>query len=119
MTEKDHAAIRQILGDVIATHTAQIDGKFDVIKNELAHIKEQTTKTNGRVNKHDDLILELQKADISHINNCPIEQRVSTLEKSEYFKKGMWKMVLIISGVASCVTGLILGFLQFFLKHTT
>ena len=116
MTEKDHAAIRQILGDVIAKHTAQIDGKFDVIKNELAHIKEQTTKTNGRVNKHDDLISDLQKADIQHIINCPIESRLKKIETSESVKSGMWKMILIVGAIVGSATAIITAILQLILK---
>lgn len=80
MSEKDVEAVRQILESLISVHTAQIDGKFEVIKNELQHIKEQTTRTNGRVNKHDEQIRSLREADIQHIIDCPVESRIVHVE---------------------------------------
>mgnify|MGYP003607020848 FL=1 len=116
MTEKDQAVLRQVLIDVIATHTAEIDGKFNVIQSELIHIKEQTTKTNGRVTKHDEMIGDLQKADIQHLVNCPMESRMKQLEISEFSKRGMWKMILIIAGSITGLTTIVSTILQIILK---
>ena len=44
MTANDKAELKEMINDVVS-------GRFDLIEYKLQEIKEQTTKTNGRVNK--------------------------------------------------------------------
>lgn len=61
----DKAEFRQMLTDVLATHTAIVDGKFNLIDEKLDRIETQTVKTNGRVNKHDEELRALENSDLS------------------------------------------------------
>lgn len=48
--------MRQMITDLLAIHTENIEGKFNVIRVELSAIKEQTTKTNGRVTRNEEAV---------------------------------------------------------------
>lgn len=63
MTAQDRAEIRQMLSDVLLGHSEEMKGRFNVIHANLIQIKEQTTKTNGRVNALEDEVEALQKSD--------------------------------------------------------
>ena len=65
MKQKNRKELREILNDVLKGHTAEVNGKFEVIKTELSIIKEQTTKTNGRVNDLDGEVNKLKGNDLS------------------------------------------------------
>ena len=116
MTPNETAAIRQMLIDVVGAHTAEIDGKFELIKQELGHIKEQTTKTNGRVNKHDQLIIDLEKKNIEHFVSCPMRDRVETLEDSEKSKKSVYRFVSIVAGVFASLAVIVIAFFELIKK---
>lgn len=61
----DKAEFRQMITDLLAIHTATIDGKFNLIEEKLDRIETQTVKTNGRVNKHDEELRALENSDLS------------------------------------------------------
>ena len=107
MTEKDLNMIRQTMTDVLATHTAEINGRFNVIHTQLLAIKEQTTKTNGRVTKAEEVLKGLEIADINHLAMCPNQSRIKALEDAKTEENGMVKFVFkagsIIGGVALIV----------------
>jgi len=100
MTEKDINSIRQTINDLLAIHTAQIDGKFNVITTELSAIKEQTTKTNGTVRKHDAEIRTLQMAENVHVLNCPHNEPMSNYAAIYKF----WKPLAITGIVIACIS---------------
>lgn len=79
MTEKDQNMFRQTMEDVMAIHITEIRGEFNLLKQEVGFIKEQTTKTNGTVIRHDAEIRTLQMADSIHMVNCPNNEPVSKL----------------------------------------
>lgn len=70
----------------------------DNIANQLSYIREQTTKTNGRVNKHDERIEDLYKKEANHLINCPhveefrtgiskMNERVNKVEEDNFIVK--------------------------------
>jgi len=71
----------------------EIDLKFDVITNELGHIKEQTTKTNGRVNK--------------------LEDKTADLEKKDSGRSGMWMVVKVVAGSIVAICMALIAFMQY------
>lgn len=48
--------------------------KLTNIELQLAHIVEQTTKTNGRVTKLEGQVDVLENRNMSHILNCPVKK---------------------------------------------
>lgn len=62
-------------------HTS-INLQFDGIKNQLNNIEKQTTRTNGRVNKLEESVIELQLSNAKHVYNCPQNNRFDKLEKA-------------------------------------
>jgi len=100
MTKADKEYFEVFLGGFLK----EINGKFDVITNELGHIKEQTTKTNGRVTS-------LEKKPEHNALNCPwsntINDLVDNQKASDAIKK--WKgRAIAASGI---IVGIIVGVL--------
>jgi DNA integrity scanning protein DisA with diadenylate cyclase activity len=58
---------------------AKIDAEFTVVNLQLSQIKEQTTKTNNRVNHIEDEISLLQTKELSHIIDCPNVKKIDDL----------------------------------------
>ena len=112
MTEKEMQSIRQIFSDVIAVHTAETDGKFELIKFELKSIKEQTTKTNGRVTKLEEKTETLKINDIEHITHCPNVSRIEALELSESGKQKIYKFITVLFGVCTALATLVIAYFE-------
>ena len=110
MLPSEKAEIRQMLIDVISIHIAEIDGKFELIKQELGQIKEQTTKTNGRVNKHDLMFIDLEKINTEHFFKCPVKERVEILEDAEKSKKSIYKALTVIASVVTTMAAIIISY---------
>jgi uncharacterized protein YoxC len=78
-----------------------MDAHFHNVQDELTAIKEQTTRTNSRVNHVEDDIKELKKSEAAHLIKCPAMPKIESIETNllEYkmFKKyPKLGMVLII-----------------------
>ena len=95
MTKEDKDEIKEILHDYVKGIVAQQDAKFDIIDFKLDAIKEQTTKTNGRVTK-------LEDKESLHIKDCPIRPKVEALEKESNVRFGIKHF--IITGIAIIAT---------------
>ena len=83
MNREDRTEMRELMTDIISSHTENVNGKFEVIKTELGAIKAQTTKTNGRVNSIEYEIEELKLNDKTHLLSCPNTKRIVLLENQE------------------------------------
>lgn len=57
-----------------------LEEKFKGVNDKLELIHLQTLNTNGRVDEVETRTVLLEKADISHIINCPQAQKVKELE---------------------------------------
>lgn len=111
MTEHEMNMIRQTMNDVLSIHTAEINGRFNVIHTQLLAIKEQTTKTNGRVTKNEEVLKGLEIADINHLAKCPNQSRIKALEDSKTEESGAYKFVFkagsIVGGIALIVIAIL------------
>ena len=112
MTRQDREEIRQLLLDVISSHTAEVDGKFNVIHEKLERIEAQTTKTNGRVNKLEEKTEILKINDIEHITHCPNSEKIQLLMNSETKRIGIYKFVTIVAGVCATLATLVISYLE-------
>jgi len=99
MTEKDINSMRMMITDLLATHTEKIEGKFNVIAVELLAIKVQTTKTNGRVNRHDEEFKLISKAEDMHVINCPHNKPVADFVAIRRY----WKPIVAGLAVMGCL----------------
>lgn len=102
MTEKDVNAIRQMITDLLSIHTENIDGKFNVIRVELSAIKEQTTKTNGRVSRHDEDLTAINKAKDLYYTNCPHNKSIGDFEAIRKYWR-VFAVAGIVTGVLSVI----------------
>lgn len=107
--------IIEMIEEKLATKEAYNEGLFKVIDNKLDSIKEQTTKTNGRVTS-----LELSvRNDISELDkhklSCPLRNEVRIIQdkqlSNETIKTFLVKLGVVIVG---SITGII-TLLQLFL----
>lgn len=129
MNSEDKAELREMLNNIMAVHSEKTTGEFNVIKVELAAIKEQTTKTNGRVNKLEDKIevkisdkiiaidsrIETLKTnDIEHILHCPHTARIQELENQQLSRKTVRNFVLVLIASLSTILTIALALFKLF-----
>lgn len=94
----------------------RLDAQFYNVHDTLDAIREQTTKTNGRVTKLEGEMSEVKINEISHVINCPVSPKVETLEtnvkelisdkkhRKEQESKSHNKTVLILMAIGIIVS---------------
>lgn len=112
MTEKDKVEFRLMLTDVVNVLAAELNGKLDLINNEVGHIKVQTTLTNGRVTKLEEKTQTLRENEIDHLARCPNMVRIQTLENNETSRNGVFRFVKIATGVIATLATIIIAWLE-------
>ena len=118
MEEQDKAFFTQLL----LTHSAEVQGKFDVINVKLESIIEQTTKTNGRVNKLEyktipeinEKISKISLNEINHVVNCPQLSRLKVLEDNLTSQKSIKKFLITTVTLSGIISGIIYGLIKLF-----
>ena len=95
-----------------------LESEFKRVHETLSAIKEQTTKTNSRVSRLEDAVIDLKLADSKHVLNCPVVPDVANMKKSiqetkenmdkelleyRFFKKYPKVIVFIIAVIAGVV----------------
>ncbi len=93
MDANDIAVIESLLEANRKRMSGELSGQFNLITQELSHIKEQTTKTNGRVNKLESQMQGVLISEAGHDKNCPVIGKVEALEKSELRKQSIYKFL--------------------------
>jgi hypothetical protein len=112
MTETDRRLIEQIL----EKHTVAVSGQYLLIKQELEYIKEQVTRTNGRVTRHDETLTSLQLESREHFIKCPQADRIDLLEQSETSRKSIYKFVVWVGSVVGAVSVIVIALLEYIKK---
>jgi anti-sigma28 factor (negative regulator of flagellin synthesis) len=69
--------LEQRFNGIVATINAQ----FINVNDTLDAIKEQTIKTNSRVNHLEDDVRKIQINEAEHLGNCPAMPKIETIEK--------------------------------------
>lgn len=110
MTKEDKDGIKEILHDYIKGIVAQQDAKFDIIDFKLDAIKEQTTKTNGRVTK-------LEEKEVLHIKECPMRPKVEALEKESNVRFGIKHFVITGIAIIATVIGAVYSTIKIVESH--
>jgi len=116
MTKNDREEIREMFTDVLRTHSAELNGEFKVIKTELSQIKEQTTKTNGRVTSMEKEVGLIKLREVEHKTNCPNTLRIRTLEKSDVSRKSVLKFISVSIGITLGIIGTGIAIISLIIK---
>jgi hypothetical protein len=91
------------LSRLLAVQHAEIKGELELIKLDLAHVKIQTTKTNGTVIQNSKEIKSLQDANLIHYPQCPLNTRLEIVEKTQAndstSRRSVWNFVKIVAAV--------------------
>ena len=123
------------MSSAVSEFAATTNGKFDVIKVELEAIKQQTTKTNGRVSKIEEKIEDnedefnhkiteiearleqLKINDIEHVINCPNLSKIKSLESqisaTRAIKKYIYTSIILLGAIA----GIAITFFQIYQSY--
>ncbi len=86
--------LTRVVNERLGTFRVEIKGDYKLIKRDLEYIKEQTTRTNGRVtqseekldniktivNTQETTILKLQHDSEHRVTNCPFSGNIRELE---------------------------------------
>jgi predicted nuclease with TOPRIM domain len=111
MTKADKEEVRQMLTDIIAVQVESINGKFELIKQELGAIKEQTTKHNGRMSKIEDKIKDLEINEVKHLVSCPQAAKIIKIDEAiadyKITKGFIGKIIAVTVGLSSAIISII------------
>lgn len=102
MTVEERKEIKELLDNHLVSLMAQHNVKYQIIDFKLDAIKEQTTKTNGRVSK-------LEEREQIHVMNCPMISRVRNLEDNQLTEKAIKKWVIRTISLMAIGITIILG----------
>jgi len=94
---EDRKMLKEIIAEVTIPLLNDIDVKLKSLKLETEYIKKQTTETNGKVKKHEELLVEIIKDEEIHLINhqheqnnkiltCPHTSTISELKEKHSFK---------------------------------
>lgn len=93
-----------------------IKSQNQMIINRLDKIENQTTKTNGRVNKLELSVNDLQNIDNQHKMQCPHNQRFEALENYVNKNKNIKKFILATISLTGVMLGIIYSVIQILSK---
>lgn len=107
MTQQDKEEIKELLNSCILIANSEHTAKFQVIDYKLDTILQQTTKTNGRVNK-------LEEKELTHVINCPLQAKVRLLEDNQLTSRAIKKWIVAGIGIASVIMTIIFSAFKLF-----
>lgn len=117
------AETRQMIEDVIGRPLEDIIGRLNVLNANMARIEgntqraeSNTAKTNGRVDKLEDSVLELQKINLTHVMNCPNNKKIELLQNESVSRKSIVKFVSGVFAVAVAIIGIAIAVAQLMKK---
>ena len=105
MTAQDREAINEMMINAING----LGGRFDLIEYKLNEIKEQTTKTNGRVTK-------LEEKELLHVVNCPQNVRLEKIEDTQKGTTVINKWLVRVVAIAASLVGMTWALIQIITK---
>jgi len=92
------SAERQLIDEKFNGLAKLVNTQFTNMHERLDKIEKQTTKTNERVN-------ELEKANLTHVTNCPNSVKIRALEDNQLTTTTARKLIIIsITLTASVVS---------------
>jgi len=89
-----------------------LEQKFEIINTKLDFIKEQVTKTNGRVDELEDKVEVLEKSEIAHVVNCPVNPKLRIIEDRLLSQYAVKKYMAYMLGAGVAIGGLIVGIIR-------
>ena len=115
-----HSSEYELLMQRLDSQTTLINAQFSAVNSQFDGIIKRFDTLNGKVGRHDQKIIDLDKADSDHINKCPNLEKIrkvedalltqrSILDNSKFsFSKSAQIFVLIIM-LLSLTTSITLG----------
>lgn len=85
--------------------TTLMNSQFINVHERLDEIKEQTTKTNGRVT-------ELEKQEILHVIKCPNASKIRTLEDNQLSDKSIKRWLVTAVAVTGSLSVIAFGIIK-------
>lgn len=116
MTAQDRTEIRQMLIDILSGQTEEMKGRYNVIHVNLTQIKEQTTKTNGRVSALEKEVEKLKLSEAEHVLSCPNDEKIRALQDNELSKKSIVRFFILSTAVAGTIVGIIATIIGLIIK---
>lgn len=105
MTPKDKLELKELLQQHAENISVAANAKFEIIDFKLDAITQQTTKTNGRVNR-------LEERETTHIANCPLAPKVRALEDSNLATISKKNLVVSALGMVLVLVSIMVGTLR-------
>jgi len=96
-------AERELIDEKMKGLENLISSNFKDLNKDIVYIKEQTTRTNGRVCELEIAVDNLEKLELTHTIKCPALPRIVTLEKANSDEKSIKGFLKSSLGVAAMI----------------
>ena len=110
--------LRSIVKDILTSEHARTEAKFDLITFKLDQIHAETSKTNGRVTRLEQKVIDLDKEDAeqkNHVYTCPVNLRVKKLEDKNLGELSIKNWLMAAFGIAVTIIGVIITVIKLWL----
>ena len=116
MTREDRDELRSMILTILEAGAEKTNGKFEVIKSKLDAIEVQTTKTNGRVTKLEQITTRLEFDEANHANVCPHLKKIEALERTNLTEDAIKKFIIKTIGITISIMTVAISIFEIFIR---
>lgn len=101
----DRDYLKEVIEQATQPIISELNNKLNIINNDITYIKKQTTETNGKVKKHEEILSEINSNDTIHkefhrmeTNNryysCPHTDTINEMKNKNKIKIGVRQVII-------------------------
>ena len=94
-----------------------LDGRLETVNIKLDFIKEQTTRTNGRVTEVERKVHDMEVGDAARYTSCPQLNRIQAIESAVISHQEMKKLVIKGISIAGIFFTILFGLVTLILRY--
>lgn len=124
MAQQIHSSEYEMLMQRFDSQTTLINAQFLAVNNQFDGVKDRLDKMNGKVGRHEGKIIELEKAKIEHVVNCPMAPKLRniedkllenkiTLDNKKFSFSKTTQMIILIVMISALATSITFGILNY------
>lgn len=116
LDREDKMEMKDMMEELLQSYISHVNSKFEIIDHKLDAIETQTKRTNGRLTKAEENIVDLKISekthDNNHVNSCPHKDKIRRLEDSQLTNITVKRFLKQMVGIISLVVGIAVGIIS-------